>query len=174
MIDAQHQRKISATIVIVVLAALLACGRKEVNQFTFCRDFNPEGCIGPMNGTAVYSLEKSDRSRTVRDFYNSVYFRGDRLAFAIRNADSRRAVDFECLHGDYFFPEQPQQRYDLEYIELRDPHVYGLVMVGSLIEKKYTARKSETYKPLPPFAVTYRVFCGKHPLIQETITVGLK
>lgn len=114
------------------------------------------------------------REKTIRDFANSVYFRGDRLAFELRNARSKYDVTFECLHGRYTFGDSGAEKQELEYIELREKNVYGLVMVGSLIEKKYAAIKALPYRPLEPFTVKYSVLCGKDLLAEHTIVVELK
>ncbi|MBL8033755.1 MAG: hypothetical protein JNJ69_08655 [Leptospiraceae bacterium] len=153
---------------------LVFAGCAAKNQFTFCRDFNPDGCIEPQKDTITFSLEKTQRQKTIRDFYNSIYFRGDRVAFALLNSYSKYPVTFECLGGYYVFPESPREKHELEYIELRDNHVYGLVMVGAMIEKKFPERKHERYTALPPFAVTYKVLCGKDLMASATITVKLQ
>lgn len=176
-----------------LLLLFLDCSRQPQNVATFCRDFNPSGCVGPENESIVFPLEKSERKKTFRDFWNSVYFRGDRLAFAIKNADARREVTFECLHGHYTFPlghdglgsaagTRPSlpttgdatAKLELEYIELRDKDVYGLVMLGAMLEKKFPERRNTAYTPPPPFEVTYHVFCGKDPLMQKKIRVEMK
>ena len=152
----------------------ILCACKPHNVFSFCRDFDPSGCIQPVDGLVGYSLEKTVRDKSLRDFANSVYFRGDRLAFELKNARSKYDVTFECLHGRYFFGESAADKHEIEYLELRGQNVYGLVMTGSIIEKKYAAQKSEAYKPLPAFPVTYSVYCGKDLIAQKTITVELK
>jgi len=167
---------------LVVLAC--TCGCKERNVFTFCRDFNETGCIAPAATTTLtYPIEKSLRTKTIRDFANSIYFRGDRLAFALANADARYAVTFECLHGDYYFPQENRsetvvadapKKFEIEYLELRENNIYGLVMLGSLIEKKFAAHKAERYRPLPPFRVRYALRCGKAPIAEKEITVQLQ
>ena len=153
---------------------ILDCSRQPQNVATFCRDFNPSGCVGPENESIVFPIEKSERKKTFRDFWNSVYFRGDRLAFAIKNADARREVTFECLHGHYNFAEDTTAKLELEYIELRDKDVYGLVMLGAMLEKRFPERRNTPYAPPPPFEVTYHVFCGKDPLMQKKIRVEMK
>ena len=114
------------------------------------------------------------RDKTIRDFANSVYFRGDRLAFELKNAHSKYDVTFECLHGRYTFGDAAAEKQEVEYLELREKNVYGLVMVGSLIEKKYGAIKVLPYRPLEPFAVNYSVFCGKDKIAESEIVVELK
>ncbi len=150
-----------------------ACTR-ETNVFTFCRDFTPEGCVEPLTDTATFNLKKTIQNKTLREFYNSLYFRGDRLAFAIKNADARKAVDFECLHGRYILGEQTVERHEMEYIELREKNVYGLAMLGSIVEKQVTPRQREKYTAVPPFQVSYEIFCGKDLLAKRTITIELK
>lgn len=152
----------------------LCCGCKPQNVFSFCRDFDPSGCISPVSGTVSYPLAKTNRSKTGRDFANSVYFRGDRLAFELKNAHSKYDVTFECLHGRYTFGDAAAEKQELEYLELREKNVYGLVMVGSLIEKKYGAGKILPYRPLDPFPVKYSVLCGKDIMAEHTIVVELK
>lgn len=159
---------------IVVTLLLIACKQAPQNTFTFCRDFDAKGCVEPQATAIVFPLEKSVRTKTMRDFYNSLYFRGDRLAFEIKNADSRHEVTFKCLRGHFVIFESPLEKHELEYIELREKNVYGLVMLGSLLEKKFAGQKAERYTPPAPFAVTYAVFCGKEPLIRNTITVEMK
>ena len=170
------------------LVFLFNC-RQPQNVATFCRDFDINGCIGAAKDTIVFPLDKSERKKTFRDFWNSVYFRGDRLAFAVTNADARKEVTFECLHGHYTFPDSHDgqgaaagtrpsapttEKLELEYIELRDKNVYGLVMLGAMLEKKFPEGRNTAYSPPPPFDVTYHVFCGKDPLMQKTIRVELK
>ncbi|GEM_PF-2703011 len=157
----------------ISLVFFFAC-RQPQNVATFCRDFDINGCIGPEKDSIVFPLDKSERKKTFRDFWNSVYFRGDRLAFAITNADSRREVTFECLHGHYNFPEDATAKLELEYIELREKNVYGLVMLGAMLEKKFPERRYAAYTRPPPFDVTYHVYCGKDPLMQKSIRVELK
>jgi hypothetical protein len=152
---------------------LLFCTRKPENVFSFCRDFNPDGCINPVADRVAYPLEKSIRDKTVRDFANSIYFRGDRLAFEIKNAHSKYDVTFECLHGRYFFGSD-LQAHELEYVELRERNVYGLVMLGSLIEKKYASLKQLPYRALEPFEVSYTISCGKDVLVKHKIVVELQ
>ena len=152
----------------------LLCSRHPQNAATFCRDFDRNGCVGPEKDNIVFALDKSERKKTFRDFSNSVYFRGDRLAFARKNADARKEVTFECLHGHYNFAEDATAKHELEYIELRDKDVYGLVMLGAMLEKKFPERRNSAYTPPPPFEVTYHVYCGKDPLMQKTIRVELK
>lgn len=160
-------------ILITSLFFLFGC-RQPQNVATFCRDFNSDGCIGPEKDKITFPLEKSERKKTFRDFWNSVYFRGDRLAFAVTNADARKEVTFECLHGYYNFLEDATAKLELEYIELREKNVYGLVMLGAMLEKKFPERRNIDYTPPPPFEVTYHVFCGKDVLMQKTIRVELK
>lgn len=159
---------------LILTLFFLVCSRQPQNVATFCRDFNAGGCIGPEKDSIVFPLEKSERKKTFRDFWNSVYFRGDRLAFAIKNADARREVTFECLHGHYNFVEDATAKLELEYIELRDKDVYGLVMLGAMLEKKFPERRNAAYTPPPAFDVTYHVFCGKDPLMQKKIRVEMK
>lgn len=110
----------------------------------------------------------------MRDFWNSVYFRGDRLAIEIRNVDARRAVDFDCLRGYYFTGSDATQRHELEYIELREKNVYGLVMVGSLLEKNFAGEKSRPYHAPQPFTVTYALFCSNDLLARASIQVEMR
>jgi len=152
----------------------LCCGCKPQNVFSFCRDFDPSGCISPVSGTVSYPLAKTIRDKTGRDFANSVYFRGDRLAFELKNARSKYDVTFECLHGRYTFGDAAAEKQELEYLELREKNVYGLVMVGSLIEKKYGTAKTLPYRPLEPFTVKYSVFCGKDKIAEHGIIIELK
>ena len=174
------------------LVFLFSC-RQPQNVATFCRDFDINGCIGPEKDSMVFPLDKSERRKTFRDFWNSVYFRGDRLAFAITNADSRKEVTFECLHGHYNLSESHDgsgsaagtrlsmpttedatAKHELEYIELREKNVYGLVMLGTMLEKKFPERRDAAYSSPPPFDVTYHVYCGKDPLMQKSIRIELK
>lgn len=156
----------------VGLLAWTACARHNV--FSFCRDFDPSGCIAPVQNSVAYPLDKTVRNKTVRDFANSVYFRGDRLAFELKNARSKYDVTFECLHGRYSFGAALAEKQELEYIELRENNVYGLVMAGSLIEKKYADIKALPYRALEPFSVTYAVYCGKDKIAENSISVELK
>jgi len=161
---------------LLILLALLCgngCSRPK-NQFSFCRDFSTSGCVGPFADRATYNLSKTVQNKTLREFYNSLYFRGDRLAFALQNADARKAVDFECLHGRYSFGEAAAERHELEYIELREKNVFGLVMLGSMIEKLVTPMQHQRYKAIAPFRVTYEVFCGKDLLAKQSILVALE
>jgi hypothetical protein len=154
---------------------LLCCACKPHNVFSFCRDFDPTGCITPVAEKVVYSAsEKTVRNKTIRDFANSVYFRGDRLAFELKNARSKYDVTFECLHGRYAFSPPTGEKLELEYLELRDNNVYGLVMLGSLIEKKYTITRVEPYRPLEPFLVAYGIYCGKDKIAERSILIELK
>jgi hypothetical protein len=105
-------------IAFLVLSLCGAC-KRETNVFTFCRDFTPEGCIEPLSDKVFFDLNKTIQNKSLREFYNSLYFRGDRLAFAIKNADARKAVSFECLHGRYTLGELTTERHELEYIELQ-------------------------------------------------------
>lgn len=143
-------------------------------MFSFCRDFDATGCIAPLQKSVTYPLEKTVRDKSIRDFANSVYFRGDRLAFELRNARSKYDVTFECLHGRYTLGTAPAGKQELEYIELRENNVYGLVMTGSLIEKKYADIKALPYRPLDPFPVQYSVFCGKEKIAEHGIMIELK
>ena len=156
------------------LSVWLGACTRESNTFRFCRDFSPEGCIFPLTSPAIFGLEKTLQKKTYREFYNSIYFRGDRLAFEIINAKARKEVTFECLHGRYFTADRSAEHYEMEYIELREKNVYGLAMVGSIIEKYLGPSRSERYRPLTPFTVTYEIFCGKEPLAKNTISVELK
>ncbi|MBV6492341.1 MAG: hypothetical protein LDLANPLL_00334 [Turneriella sp.] len=165
-------RQIYTVIFFGALAFLSSC--IEPNQFSFCRDFDTTGCKGLFKEKAIFPLEKSTRTKTIRDFANSIYFRGDRLAFQLLNARSKYDVTFECLHGSYHFGNPSEFKEDLEYIELRDKHVYGLVMLGSLLEKKFAAIKFQKYKPLPAFDVYYALYCHKDLLVSEKISVALK
>ena len=63
---------------------------------------------------------------------------------------------------------------ELEYLELRDKDVYGLVMLGAMLEKKFPERRDKAYAPPPPFEVIYHVYCGKDPLMQKKIRVEMK
>ncbi|HRP70467.1 MAG TPA: hypothetical protein PLY93_13125 [Turneriella sp.] len=146
----------------------------EVNQFSFCYDFDRSGCIRPIAGDAVFSTEKLQKKKTIADFANALYFRGDRLAFALNHARSKYNVTFECLRGEYTLPDTPGFKEDIEYIELREKNVYGLVMAGSLVEKKYAAIKKETYRALLPFSVEYSIFCHKDLIAKHSIRVVLK
>ncbi len=157
------------------VGSLLCCACKQHNIFSFCRDFDPKGCINPVAEKVVYSAsEKTVRNKTIRDFANSVYFRGDRLAFELKNARSKYDVTFECLHGRYTFSPPTGEKLELEYLELRENNVYGLVMLGSLIEKRYAIVKAEPYRRLEPFAVTYGVYCGKDLIGERTIRIELE
>lgn len=161
------------SLILLIMLWGSACSR-EKNQFSFCRDFTAEGCVAPCTDRAVFNLNKTVQNKTLREFYNSLYFRGDRLAFAIQNADARKAVDFECLHGRYSFGEAAAERHELEYLELREKNVYGLVMLGSMVEKFVTPKQNQNYKPLRPFQVTYEIFCGKDLLAKQAIWVALE
>ncbi len=161
-------------LVTVLLSMLLFACRRETNTFRFCRDFNSDGCVNALEGKASFDLQKTIRNKSYREFYNSVYFRGDRLAFAITNADARKEVSFECLHGRYYTADRSAERFEMEYIELREKNVYGLAMLGSLIEKHVGLLSSAPYRALPPFNVTYEIFCGKDVLAKNSISVELK
>ena len=165
--------KQSALAFLLLCASFAGC-RKETNIFSFCRDFTPDGCTEVFTDKASFNLAKTIQNKTLREFYNSVYFRGDRLAFELKNADSRKAVDFDCLHGRYSFGESAAERFELEYIELREKNVYGLVMLGSMLEKLVGPKRNQRYEPLPAFQVTYEVFCGKEPLAKRSVLVELK
>ena len=193
-----------------IFILLFSCSRPPQNVATFCRDFDANGCIGPAADSITYSLEKSERRKTFRDFWNSIYFRGDRLAFALKNTDARKEVTFECLRGHYTFPVgheglgstagtrpslpatvshdglgsaagtkssapvDSNTKHELEYIELRDKDVYGLVLLGAMLEKKFPERRNAAYSAPPAFEVTYHVYCGKDPLMQKSIRVELQ
>jgi hypothetical protein len=165
--------KQTAIAFVLFCASFVGC-RKETNIFSFCRDFTTLGCIEPLTAKASFNLAKTIQNKTLREFYNSIYFRGDRLAFELKNADARKAVDFDCLHGRYSFGESAAERFELEYIELREKNVYGLVMLGSMIEKLVGPKRGQRYKPLPAFEVTYEIFCGKDPLVKRSIMVEIK
>jgi hypothetical protein len=165
-------RKLFITTLLLPLL-INGCAR-ETNIFRFCRDFSPDGCISPLASPAIFGLEKTIQKKSYREFYNSVYFRGDRLAFEIRNAGARKEVSFECLHGRYYLADRSAERYEMEYIELRENNVYGLAMVGSIIEKYLGTKRSQPYRALSPFLVTYEIFCGKDVLAKKTISVELK
>lgn len=160
--------------IIAVLPMLAHCFNKPHNVFTFCRDFDANGCITPEQTAISYTTEKTIKNKTIRDFANSIYFRGDRLAFEVKNAYARWPVSFECVRGYYYFGDATMDRHELEYIELRDKNVYGLVMLGSLIEKKYAGIKQQRYYLPADFTVTYSVSCGKDLLAKGQITIGLK
>ncbi len=161
------------SLIFLVIVCGSACSRVK-NKFSFCRDFTTEGCVAPFNSQATYNLDKTIQTKTLREFYNSLYFRGDRLAFMLENADARKAVDFECLHGRYSFGEAAADRHELEYIELREKNVFGLVMLGSMVEKLVTPKQHQRYKAIAPFRVTYEVFCGKDLLAKQSILVALE
>ncbi len=160
-------------IAFLVLSLCGAC-KRETNVFTFCRDFTPEGCVEPLSDKVFFDLNKTIQNKSLREFYNSLYFRGDRLAFAIKNADARKAVSFECLHGRYTLGELTTERHEIEYIELRENNVYGLTMLGSLVEKQVAQRQQQKYSAIPPFEVNYEIFCGKDLLAKRTILLELK
>jgi hypothetical protein len=162
-------------ILLLLLLCALACkARSEQNVFSFCRDFSDMTCREPLLGKATYPLEKSVQTKTMRDFWNSVYFRGDRLAFEIKNADARRAVDFDCLYGNYYLDGQMSERHELEYIELKEKNVYGLVMLGSLLEKRFTAQRDRAFTRPVPFTVTYSVFCRNDLLARASISIEMR
>ncbi|MFZ5628748.1 MAG: hypothetical protein ACOY5B_06440 [Spirochaetota bacterium] len=161
-------------IFLLLLFALACKARGEQNVFSFCRDFSDMTCREPLAGKVTYSLEKSMKTKTMRDFWNSVYFRGDRLAFEIRHADARRAVDFDCLYGNYYLDGQTSEHHELEYIELKEKNVYGLVMLGSLLEKRFTAQKNKAYVTPGAFTVTYSVFCRNDLLARASISVEMR
>lgn len=161
-------------IFLLLLFAIACKARGEQNVFSFCRDFSEMACHEPFSGKASYPLEKSHRKKTMRDFWNSVYFRGDRLAFEVRNADARRTVDFDCLYGNYYLDGNTAEHHELEYIELKEKNVYGLVMLGSLLEKRFAPRKTEAYRPPEPFTVTYSVFCRNDLLARASITIEMR
>src|SRR5688572_19824484 len=118
----------------LALCLLFDCSQKPQNVFSFCRDFDATGCISPVKDRATYSAENSIRNKTVREFINSVYFRGDRLAFEIKQAHARWDITFDCLHGYYYFGNDQTGKHEIDYLELREKNVYGLVMIGSMIE----------------------------------------
>lgn len=153
-----------------------ACGSSptEKNSFSFCRDFAGAACLEVLAQRAIYPLAKSKQKGTMRDFWNSVYFRGDRLAFVLRNADGRRAVDFDCLYGRYHFGDKANEHFELEYIELKEKNVFGLVMLGSLLEKRFAMLRDRPFKAPEPFSVTYSVFCRNDLLARSSITVELR
>ena len=129
---------------------------------------------GAPNFKVFFDLNKTIQNKSLREFYNSLYFRGDRLAFAIKNADARKAVSFECLHGRYTLGELTTERHEIEYIELRENNVYGLTMLGSLVEKQVAQRQQQKYSAIPPFQVNYEIFCGKDLLAKRRILLELK
>ncbi len=159
---------------LLVVLAFSCKERSEHNVFSFCRDFSEMKCNEPLFERVSYSLEKSTRNKTMRDFWNSVYFRGDRLAFEVRNADARRAVDFDCLYGNYYLDDHTAERHEIEYLELREKNVYGLVMLGSLLEKRFAPRKAEAYRPPEPFSVTYSIFCRNDLLARASIMIEMR
>lgn len=112
------------------------------------------------------------KTKTIRDYANDLYFRGDRLAFEIKHASARWDVTFECLRGHYYFDENGLDKHEIEYIELRDKNVYGLVMAGSLVEKKFAAIKNQRYHKLDKIQVSYALLCGKDLLAKQTIWVS--
>ncbi|MCS6972066.1 MAG: hypothetical protein NZL89_03495 [Leptospiraceae bacterium] len=152
---------------------LSQCGG-EKNTFAFCRDFTPEGCSEVFSDRAIYPLLPSRRDGTLRDFWNSIYFRGDRLAFALRNAYSRYSIDFDCLHGHYSVQDRAQERENLDYLELRGNDVYGLVMLGNLLEKLLSENRNHRYFAPPPFRVSYAIFCRNDLLARAAIVVELR
>lgn len=160
--------------ILLLLCALACKARGEQNVFSFCRDFSDMTCREPLLGKATYPLERSMKTKTMRDFWNSVYFRGDRLAFEIRQADARRAVDFDCLYGNYYLDGQTSEHHELEYIELKEKNVYGLVMLGSLLEKRFTPLKNKAYSKPEPFTVTYSIFCRNDLLARASISVEMR
>ncbi len=160
--------------ILMLLVAVACTPRGEQNVFSFCRDFSGMVCREPLSAVAVYPLEKSQRKKTMRDFWNSVYFRGDRLAFEIRNVDARRAVDFDCLYGNYYLDGKTADHHELEYIELKEKNVYGLVMLGSLLEKRFALHKGEAYRAPEAFSVTYSVFCRNDLLARGSISVEMR
>lgn len=162
------------SILLLLLFAPACKGRGEQNVFSFCRDFSDMGCREPLRGKVSYPLDKSIRTKTMRDFWNSVYFRGDRLAFEIRDADARRPVDFDCLYGNYYLDDKTSEHYELEYIELKKKNVYGLVMLGSLIEKRFAHLKDRAYTAPEPFTVTYSIFCRNDLLARASISVEMR
>lgn len=158
----------------VMVLAFPHCLTRPQNVFSFCRDFDATGCVAPHQAKISYATDKAVKNKTVRDFANSVYFRGDRLAFEVKNAYARWPVSFECLRGYYYFENESLDRHELEYLELREKNIYGLVMLGSLIEKKFSHIKLNAYKKTPDFAVTYSVSCGKDLLAKQQITIELQ
>lgn len=160
------------------LGALLffSCGgaTTEKNHFSFCRDFAESVCREALSQKAIYPLAQSRRNSTMRDFWNSVYFRGDRLAFVLRNAAGRRAVDFDCLYGHYHFDNKASEHFELEYLELKEKDVFGLVMLGSLLEKRFARLRDLPFKKPEPFTVTYSVFCRNDLLARSSISIELR
>jgi len=158
---------------IFALSLLLISCRGPQNVFLFCSDFNEKGCVNPIeNGKVHFSGERLRRNKTIRDFANDLYFRGDRVAFEIKNAAARWDITFECLRGHYYIDDNQIEKHELEYIELRDKNVYGLVLAGSLIEKKFLAIKAKPYRKLDAFQVTYTVNCGKDLLARQSIAIS--
>lgn len=166
--------KPGAAVLIAVIMPMLNCQGKPQNVFTFCRDFDANGCVSPQQEKIHFSTEKTIKNKTIRDFANSIYFRGDRLAFEIRNGYARWPVSFECLRGHFYFENETLDRHELEYLELREKNIYGLVMLGSLIEKKFAEIKLKPYKKTPDFSVTYAVSCGKDLLAKKQISIELQ
>lgn len=161
-------------IFLLLLFAVACKARGAQNVFSFCRDFGDMVCREPLQGKATYPLEKSMRKKTLRDFWNSVYFRGDRLAFEIRNTDARRAVDFDCLYGHYYLDDRTSNHHELEYIELKEKNIYGLVMLGSLLEKRLAVLGDKPYADPAPFTVTYSVFCRNDLLARASIGIEMR
>ena len=161
-------------IFLLLLFGIACKARGAQNLFSFCRDFSEMTCREPLSGKAIYALEKSIRNKTMRDFWNAVYFRGDRLAFELRNANARREVEFDCLYGNYYLDGKTAEHHELEYLELKEKNVYGLVMLGSLLEKRFAHRGNEAYFPPEPFTVTYSVFCRNDLLARASITIELR
>lgn len=108
----------------------------------------------------------------MRDFWNSVYFRGDRLAFEIQNTKTKTSLDKKCLSGTYTVNASHTE--EIEYTELRGKSVFGLVMLGSLLEKKFAAERNAPYHPPAPFSVTYAVYCAGDLIASATVLLEMQ
>lgn len=160
-------------IVGILFASLfLACGKTKENTFRFCRNFSEAGCTEVLSEKAFYKILPSNTKKTMRDFWNSVYFRGDRLAFEIQNTKGKTSLDKKCLRGTYTV--QASHTEEIEYTELRGKSVFGLAMLGSLLEKKFSMEKNSPYHPPAPFSVSYAVYCNGDLLANATILLEMR
>jgi hypothetical protein len=161
------------TLPILCVALFSQCSPEKSNAPRFCRDYGETGCVGASAGDIAYSLAGTNTHGTVLNFANSIYFRGDRLILEVQNIHASIPITPECLHGHYAF-EDGSQTHELEYTELRGKNAHGLVMTGSLIEKKFLGLRDQKYRPLGDFNVVFSLNCGSETLGKARIKVQLR
>ena len=157
---------------IMILGFFLQCSKLTKPEFTFCADFNETDCTSVFQtNEAQFAVKTKLTNQTVRDYYNSVYFSGERLAFRISGVSANQ-LPVKSAH--YTFPELPQHAFEIELIRTRENRIFGLVMLGSLIENRYSELKSKPFKSLPPFVVRYRIELSDGQIVEKEIAVMVK